>query len=261
LENLKITEIHYHPLIDGETDPNDGDYEFIELKNTGPERLDLSGLYFSRGIDFTFPGGTEMDSGDFIVLASNTDSFEKRYGFPPFGEYQGQLDNNGETLAMNTAAHDTLFKIRYNDRYPWPLAADGEGYSLVPREKDPCRDQDDPEEWRASTELNGTPGFDDRYVSAVLPVRIMPGGYRLFQNYPNPFNAATSFRFTVPGTIHVTLKIFNVLGRCVETIAKEKFSAGEHVIRWNASALAAGIYLCRMETQSFSETKKVLLLK
>jgi hypothetical protein len=261
LENLKITEIHYHPLIDGEADQNDGDYEFVELKNTGSERLDLSGLYFSRGIDFTFPRGTEMDPGDFIVLTSNTESFEKRFGFSPFGEYMGQLDNSGEILSLNTADHDTLLKISYDDRYPWPLAADGEGYSLVPREEDPVQNQDDPGEWRASSVLNGTPGSDDPHISGVFPARTMPGGYRLFQNYPNPFNGTTSFRFTVPGTIHVTLNIFNVLGQRVQTIAKGKYPAGEHVIRWDASALPGGIYLCRMETRLFFETRKLLLLR
>ena len=118
LAGLKITEIHYCPLDEGDIDGRE--LEFIELKNTGNMLLNLTGARFVRGIGYTFPAVTLLDTGAFLVLASNRSHFNYRYGIYPYGEYAGQLDNGGEWLALVNAAGDTLIQFRYNDRNPWP---------------------------------------------------------------------------------------------------------------------------------------------
>ncbi|RQW04747.1 hypothetical protein EH222_10710, partial [candidate division KSB1 bacterium] len=87
IENLRISEIHYHPLDEGEVDDNDGEFEFIELKNIGEEILDLSGFNFSRGITYAFPNDALLAPDEFLVLASDKSAFSTRYGFQAFGEY------------------------------------------------------------------------------------------------------------------------------------------------------------------------------
>ncbi|MFW6254326.1 MAG: lamin tail domain-containing protein, partial [Chitinivibrionales bacterium] len=68
-DNLKITEIHYHPFDSFEISGKE--FEFIELKNVGSKKLDLSDVAFTDGIDYTFPSGAAVEPGAFIVLASN----------------------------------------------------------------------------------------------------------------------------------------------------------------------------------------------
>ena len=129
LSDLRITELHYHPL-DHDT-INDGEFEFTELKNIGNSDLNLTASSFVRGIDFVFPSGSVLSPGEFIVLASDSIQFNNRYGFKPFGEYNGQLNNGGETVSLINAAGDTVISFEYSDDVPWPVEADGDGYSLV----------------------------------------------------------------------------------------------------------------------------------
>ncbi|MBN1781374.1 CotH kinase family protein [bacterium] len=263
LENLRITEIHYHPLDVGVTDNNDGEYEFLEFKNIGNESLDLSGVHFSRGLSYTFPEGASVDSGDFLVLASNDSAFFERYDFYPFGDYSGQLDNSGETIALNSAAGDTLFKIRYNDKYPWPASADGQGFSIIPKNPDPYQDPNDPDCWTASSVIHGTPGRDDIVVSVdKSPDAGMPADFRLMQNFPNPFNSSTTIQFQVSEPALVTLKIFNMLGQQVDEPVYRTFLPGHHSLTWDASGLSSGLYFYRLTTDDgVALTKKLVLIK
>ncbi|MGE5795474.1 MAG: CotH kinase family protein, partial [Ignavibacteria bacterium] len=276
MENLRITEIHYHPLDDDSTD-NDGEFEFIELKNIGDETLDLSGMYFSRGITYSFPNNTALGPGAFIVVASSKDSFYTRYGFNAFDEYEGQLDNSGETIALNTAAGDTLIKILYNDKYPWPESADGNGHSIVPREQNPYKDQNDAANWMASHEIHGNPGLNNISVSVQEPRQhAIPAEYQLMQNYPNPFNPAARIKYSLPKNSFVTLKVYNILGQQLKTLFEGYQQRGNYIVTFDGSGLASGIYLYRLTAehpesslpagkagsgQVFTDTKKMILLK
>ena len=264
MNNLRITEINYHPLNEGDTENNDGEYEFIELKNVGNEKLDLSGMSFSRGLTYSFPNGSEIGSGEFLVLASNKTAFFERYGFQAFDEYEGQLDNSGETLALNTVSGDTLIKIHYNDKYPWPNSADGEGYSIVTRETNPFKDQNDAQNWRASAEINGNPGRDDDFVSTVdEPGNLtVPQNYQLLQNYPNPFNASTIIEFQMPQKAFITINLYNILGRKVDELVSGYFEPGFHSVNWNASRFASGIYFYKLTSSNgISMVKKLVYVR
>ena len=87
-------------------------------------------------------------------------------------------------------------------------------------------------------------------------------GFVLQQNYPNPFNPNTTIEFSLPNTEFVTLKIYNILGEEVATLVSEKFTAGKYKYEWDASRLASGVYLYRLEAgNNFIKTKKLILLK
>nr|MDA3861892.1 T9SS type A sorting domain-containing protein [Melioribacteraceae bacterium] len=85
--------------------------------------------------------------------------------------------------------------------------------------------------------------------------------YALFQNYPNPFNPATTIRFYLPKDGLVTLTFYNVLGQKVDELLNSKMSLGLHEITFSNTNLASGIYLYRLKTEQFSETKKMILVK
>jgi hypothetical protein len=89
----------------------------------------------------------------------------------------------------------------------------------------------------------------------------IPKDYRLNQNYPNPFNPTTILSFYLPVSENVTLKIYDILGREVDTLINKKLTAGVHQLEYDASRLATGIYFYELSTDNFSQTKKMLLMK
>jgi lysophospholipase L1-like esterase len=86
-------------------------------------------------------------------------------------------------------------------------------------------------------------------------------GYRLGQNFPNPFNPATIISFGFPIQSFVSLKVYDTLGREVSTLLSEELSAGTHPRQWDATGLASGVYFDRLQAGSFTETKKLILLR
>jgi hypothetical protein len=89
----------------------------------------------------------------------------------------------------------------------------------------------------------------------------LPEQYALNQNYPNPFNPSTEIAFDLPSAGHVKLSVFNILGQEVETLVDESREAGSHIVTWDAARYSSGVYFYRISASSFSETKKMLLLK
>ncbi len=89
----------------------------------------------------------------------------------------------------------------------------------------------------------------------------IPENFRLEQNYPNPFNPVTKIRFELPVAGYVNLSIFDVMGQKIETLVNGKMIPGVFEAEFNASKLNSGVYFCRLSTENFSETKKMILIK
>jgi len=89
----------------------------------------------------------------------------------------------------------------------------------------------------------------------------LPGKYELYQNYPNPFNPNTSIKFDLPKNTAVKIKIFNILGKEVTTLTDKPMEAGTHIIEWNASQFSSGVYFVRLEAGTFTDVKRMILLK
>jgi len=90
---------------------------------------------------------------------------------------------------------------------------------------------------------------------------IHPEAFRLEQNHPNPFNTGTVISFILSRRAPVSLRIFDILGREVDRLADGNFPAGQHRFHFQAGTLPSGIYLCRLETESGSQTIKLVLLR
>jgi len=89
----------------------------------------------------------------------------------------------------------------------------------------------------------------------------IPDKYSLYQNYPNPFNPTTNIKWSMPQNGNVKLIIYNLLGKEIESPVNEKLNAGMYEFVWDASKFSSGIYLYRVITDNFVDTKKMVLLK
>jgi len=98
-------------------------------------------------------------------------------------------------------------------------------------------------------------------VSVDDEIASVPEEYDLFQNYPNPFNPTTTIRYSIITSDLVCIKVYDILGREVKTLVNEFKQAGTYDIQFDASGLASGIYLYRIESGSFIQAKKMILLK
>lgn len=94
----------------------------------------------------------------------------------------------------------------------------------------------------------------------------LPEVYHLAQNYPNPFNPTTTIDFSIPTRSNVSLEIFNILGQSIKVLVNSSLGAGEYSVNWDGtneanSTIPSGIYFYRLKTDSFVETKRMILLK
>lgn len=90
---------------------------------------------------------------------------------------------------------------------------------------------------------------------------ILPLEYKLYQNYPNPFNPVTNIKYQIPNKCFVALKIYDILGKELTALVNEMQSAGTYEIGWDASQYSSGIYFYKVQTENFSEVKKMVLIK
>ena len=89
----------------------------------------------------------------------------------------------------------------------------------------------------------------------------IPDKYSLTQNFPNPFNPSTNIMFDIPKESFVSLKVFDLLGKEYATLVNEYLKPGSYSADWNASAYPSGVYFYRLETEGYSEVKKMILTK
>jgi len=89
----------------------------------------------------------------------------------------------------------------------------------------------------------------------------IPASFSLSQNYPNPFNPTTTISYELPKAVHVTLKVYDVLGNEVKTLVNEMKEMGKYTATFDASSLASGMYIYRLQVGKYNSTKKMVLLK
>ncbi|MCW5896353.1 MAG: T9SS type A sorting domain-containing protein [Bacteroidetes bacterium] len=90
---------------------------------------------------------------------------------------------------------------------------------------------------------------------------VLSTAFSLAQNFPNPFNPATTISFSLPHRSHVSLKVFDLLGREVAILVSGELSSGEHSRTWTATGVSSGVYLCRLEAGSLRGTRKLMLIR
>ena len=147
-----ISEIHYNPPAGSEG------LEFIEITNDAATPQDLSGYAFVEGISFLFPPGTILEGFGILVVCANVEAVRAAYGdIPAIGNFSGRLDGSGERLTIANHSGVVLQSLSFRDEGKWPVGPDGTGHTLVLANI--YDDPKEPESWRQSPELGGSPGL------------------------------------------------------------------------------------------------------
>jgi len=110
--------------------------------------------------------------------------------------------------------------------------------------------------WWLADYIKNPVGVNDETTAENLPSK-----FQLEQNYPNPFNPTTNIRYSIVKTSKVTLKVFDILGREVRTLVNTVQAPGQYTVTFDAQSLASGIYFYQINADSFTATKKLMLLK
>lgn len=177
-----------------------------------------------------------------------------------FCDVQGGWEGNGN---IDT---DPLFRDLENDDFRLMATGCGNPYDS------PCIDTGHPEildslldcSWGLGTILSdmGAYGGGDSVLVGIGDQDIVvPSHFALIQNYPNPFNASTNIQYSLPSASHVTIDIYDILGRRVVTLAQGLQQPGYHQVMWHASDHSSGLYFYRILAGEYAETRKMVLLK
>lgn len=107
----------------------------------------------------------------------------------------------------------------------------------------------------------GTQVGDDVITIAEHSTLALPKKYAIENNYPNPFNATTTIEYSVSKDTNITISILNISGQRVKVVEDSFVKAGTHFITWDASDMSSGTYFCKISSDGFSDTKKMMLMK
>ncbi|RZJ67843.1 MAG: T9SS type A sorting domain-containing protein [Flavobacterium sp.] len=228
---LVINRINYNPGTFGSF-PVSNDQEFIEIKNAGSTTVTLTGIYFSYlGISYNFPNNSTLGAGQSAFIASNTATFQSRYGFAAFGQFTRNLSNNTQKLVLADAWGNVIDIVEYDDDAPWPNA-DGNGSYL--QLTSTSLDNALASSWIATSSSLEAPQFS---VSTV-------------QLFPNPTNGFVN----VSASSEISaINIFDISGRLVKTLA-----ANSSEIQIDLNGFTSGIYLLDIKSINGSSIQKVV---
>ena len=118
---IVINEIHFDPDVKTEL------VEFIELHNAGTSTVNLSGWQFTDGVTYTFPNGTSLAAGGYLVIAQNPAAVQAKFGATALGPWTGTLANEGEKIVLQNAAGGAEDEVDYQLGFPWPTVGDAAG--------------------------------------------------------------------------------------------------------------------------------------
>ncbi|MCP4190749.1 MAG: hypothetical protein GY768_08980 [Planctomycetaceae bacterium] len=236
--SVRITELNFNPHDPTEAelaiDPSldNDDFEFIEFQNIGNGSVNLLQSRLSNGVEFTFPAA-ELDAGDYGLVVRDAAAFRLRYGNskPIIGEFNGKLDNGGESLQMLNASGEIVIDFEYQDNRLWPQNADGIGGTLVLKSPTttPPSQLSKYYQWQGSTELGGSPGTDStRDIGIVInevlahtdPPLTAPDSIELFNSTNQPIDvsgwfvsdsANDLFKFRIPANTEIAAGGYFVL--------------------------------------------------
>ncbi|MHA3774957.1 lamin tail domain-containing protein [Verrucomicrobiota bacterium sgz303538] len=173
-----LNEILYRP---GTTIPENTKAEFVELLNTGTETVSLGGWQFTKGVAFTFPAGTTIAPGGYLVVAADVPTFQGQYPGVNnvVGGWTGQLSNSGERIELVDATGKVVDSVEYSDEgdwakragtpttgWAWTTTAATGGCSLELR--NPALPHDRGQNWAPSAAATGTPGTANSQAAADL---------------------------------------------------------------------------------------------
>lgn len=258
-----INEINYHSA-----DTMDvGDW--VELYNPNSFAVDLSHWIFKDSREthhFEIPQGTVVKSGEYLVLCQDRDDFLKLFpdSIPLAGDFDFGLSGSGELIRLYNPMEEIIDSLTYDDDAPWPVAADGRGYTLELYKS--ALDNALASSWKASLNAGGTPGRRNSVSPTGISISQSGSGIAgrayLEHAFPNPFNSAAKIKYSLASQSNVQLVVYNVLGQKMAVLFKGRQAAAAYSFIWNADTFPAGLYFIRLTTdKGFVQTRKLILLR
>jgi subtilisin family serine protease len=262
--------------------PGDANYVIMEYVITNTSPATISGMRVGLLCDWDFPTGGGYDRSGFVRAAG--------LGYM---WYFNNLEFRG-TAVLNDEGVSTFFAIP-NGGYLYDGVSEAEKYLFLSHGlEDTASSSNLDQSYSIATgPFNLAPGQSDTVAFAMIggssvaslvasanaartqyektPVEddnavVLPAAYRLEQNFPNPFNPVTEINYSLPRPGKVTITVFNLLGQRIATLLEGEQAAGNHSVQWDGTTqggvpVASGVYFYRLKSDSFSEIKKMILLK
>lgn len=221
------------------------DYPDGQLRTTKMDLEHFLSAYMNWG---NYNGSRILDSTTVDLILSD----QLGYPIPIYGDYQGLIWYQSGEL---------------NNRWPWGHTGGWLGCITAMFFQQN-------EEWGVICFMNSYPSYSTLlyvlnilcdYAQGIISDAEDIGNsiidFYLEQNYPNPFNPTTTFRYSIPQTSKVVLKVYDILGNKIATLMDEEKSVGTYELTWNATNLPSGIYFYQLKAGEFISTKKMILLK
>jgi hypothetical protein len=187
-----------------------------------------------------FPQNNSTDvSRDIILTWNNIESTV------PSTHFQLQVFEGSNPIVIDTLVSDTTYVhhtiLKDNFIYNWRVRGYNETLNRY-GEWSPI--------WKFTTLLDTS-----------IPTEELPTQFSLNQNYPNPFNPSTQIGFSLPQTTHVRLEVFSITGQSVTVLKDESMSIGNHTVTFNGSNLSSAVYIYRLTTPEYTQTRLMNLIK
>ncbi|HLN72229.1 MAG TPA: CotH kinase family protein [Prolixibacteraceae bacterium] len=252
-DHLKITELHYHPtdsiidtlIISGKS------FEFIELKNTGDQPINLAGLRFSSSIDYQFKENDVLAPKQFYVIASKPKWFYERHFMVPTGNFNKNFSNSGEQVVLSNASGSPVIQFTYLDYNPWPQQPDGDGPSLSAAVRYPSGDPNDATYWKASAAYDGTPFADDSGIVDTIDDPTIDN-YQVAV-FPNPTKGLLYLKVN-NADAEINVEITSLSGSKLY----QSSVAGKNTLNLQSLNINPGIYLVKTRYKDHLSVHKVV---
>ena len=239
---------------------------------TGPNVADLTYL-----VDYVFKGGADPSCGCLSKSNMTAPKFNQNINVTsvfkngittlsintpvPLKGVQFTIEGDGKVAVENLLGDDfSLFSGQFEDKVNIGLL-DMEGEkTLQPGNHELIRIPGEINPISCIVADSRNKDYEVIINDAAKPI-IIPDHYALHQNYPNPFNPYTEIEFDLPEATQIKIEIYNITGQRVVSLVDDYLEAGTYSIPWDGSVYASGVYLYRMETESYTKTLKMILLK
>lgn len=234
------------------TDPFGENDDAIEIMNIGIFPADIGGLYVTDKlssptqwqIPTTYPDSTTLEPGAIVVLWADKQTeqgvFHVNIKLSGDGEQIGIFAADGvtviDTLTFGPQAADTSYGRVFDGMNAW-------AYFSTPS--------------LGESNANGTITAVNEEVGNNNVVR----SFQLYQNFPNPFNPVTTIRYELAQAQRIDISVYNVLGQKIASLFSGFKNTGQSEVKWNAVNQSSGLYFCRISSDDFSLTRKMLLSK
>ena len=260
---LIINEILYKPSSDYDSK------DWVEFYNPSNDSIDISSWYLKDNDNdhiYDFPYSLVIPGKEFLVVSKDLDEFNLIYINDPrvIGSFSFGF-GQGDQIRLYSSINSIVDSVQYGVNHPWPSSPSYSGQSI---ELINLNDNLLPENWMASTDIGGTPGFENSNAGLVVTSSpsTLPNEIQVFQNYPNPFNTSTIISFYLPVESDVSLSIFDIRGKNVKTIINKSKRSGKNSVLWNSTddknnLVSSGIYFFNLEAKNFNRTIKMTLIK